>query len=250
MARERRRSGSAFSATVENELRCAIGELHAAVQSTNKQPVITHDELLNMFAPPEIVNILKQAPLVAQVSYYYSTNNFNITFKGNLPFTVNFQLAGDRKTLPLVPSIPDLQEGFETRIEEIEAWATVRTDISLDWSLVERLIKHLSKICTHPAQVRYIWPTLIGLMRSRGALASQVAELEDFKRPGTLPTISLELAEVCRQCSQIVATGLIMRDIADDKEPDYPVQLTLPDLNSRTRVSACAEIGAYHPYIG
>jgi hypothetical protein len=255
MSRRGRIGGSrstAFTIATTSEIQSAITLLYGNMQKTLPHPMLTHDEVLSMFAPPEDIVILKEATKIAAVSHYYAESSLSFAFTTNEggPIGVSFQLNGDRGTLPLLPKVPKLQPGFEARAEEIRSWGNARIELAFEWGLVRRFFDRLNRKCSRPAQVRYIWPTLLGVMRSYGGgLVESLAKLEEFKRPPELPTLSPEFVEVGRRCTQIVTTALIMNDTATVDQSDVPVRLSVGSSGLK-RLHQCEDIGSYGPISG
>jgi hypothetical protein len=255
MSRRSRRGprSTAFTVGATADIQKALTGLYQSMQGTLVQPMLTHGELLAMFAPPEDQIILEQAPKIGAVSHYYAENSMSFTFPAHgvapespMPLGIMFFLNGDRKDLPLLPKVPTLQPGFYPRADEIKAWARARVELAFDWGLVRRYFDVLNRACGKPAQIRYLWPALVGVLRTCSDLQEALTRLEEFKRPSELPNFSQEFVEVGRRCTQIVATALIMKDVLPDAVPEPAVRLGI-SMTGLKRLSHCKEIDTFVP---
>jgi hypothetical protein len=224
-------------------LRSAADKLHETMLRMHPQPFLSENQFLQMVAPMEHVGVLLAARDIGLISKYALQDTVEMVLPGH-PITVSFSMSGTDH--PVLPRKPEVQDPQDPKFVEILEWAHEWVEMKFKWGLVYRLIEVLNKKFSSPAQFRYAWPAVLGLMRTSTSFSDLLPAIEEFKRPNNMPYMSPELAAVCQECSQIVSTGLIMRDLVAEEQV-YPVAMAVL-ISGQTRLhTTCAEIGSYYP---
>lgn len=243
----RRRGGKSALGGWKYELVRQVRALAEHQIKLNPHPFLTHGELLHMIAPPEVCEVLTQARKLSSVSRYGVTSYVSVVLPRNLTPVMFTMLDGDNHPfLPRKTTWQDNVESLENQ-KKISDWASETLEIRFKWGLVLKLIDVLNNKLTSPAQVRYVWPAVLGIMRTTTVFDDLLPQIEEFKRPHNMPPISPELRGVCQECAQIVATGLILWGVEKPIAPDWQVAIELQN-SGRTLVHpTCTEIGVYGP---
>jgi hypothetical protein len=242
MTQRRRRGDRTALGSYTHDLYQAIQRLAMSMEEMHHKPVLGEREVLSMIAPPEVVEVLTTARALGEVSRYGVSSHVSVALPDPPGIHVTFSLSSDDF---LVPRKPVWQDLGHPKLEELRTWAVERIETKFKWGLVNKLLKVLNDKFSSPAQLRYAWPAVLGLMRTSTAFDDLIPQIEEFKRPAVMVDLSPELRAVCQECSQIVATGLLMRDLIE-KAPESPVDVSF-NISAQRREHPCAEIGAYAP---
>lgn len=99
--------------------------------------------------------------------------------------------------------------------------------ISYEWGLVKRVFRELNQpgYCTTPPQMRYVWPSILPILKSVGnkdddRLAASMAK--ESSRAGDKARIPLVVQPVLRESYQIVTRSIVVLD--------HPVEDRLKDI--------------------
>jgi hypothetical protein len=207
----------------------AIGYLKDRVLCTQSVPDITYRELLQLIAPAEHIDALMNIRRIADVGRYVGVSTDARTFLSHRGrnLSVSFEVDGESDS-PVMPYRPIWLDHFpENRelMKALEACGKQRADIAIDWERVGKVFKYLNEVCTNPAQVRYLWPAITGILSMKEDLEGMRASLSQHVMPKSLPTLPMEVRKACRETAAIVAMALMLPPLED--EPVQPRQVRI-----------------------
>jgi hypothetical protein len=193
---------------------------------------ITHDELLELFAPPEHWELLRTAADIAEVNAVsnYKTIKFtddrlrDVCFQNHVTLCFTANDVGGKA--PLMPLNNNLLRTNTALVDKLVAWITSQVTLGYEYGVTAALLNWLSENCDSPKQIRYLWPTLLTLC----ALSENTKELGDnlreVKAPQSLPALPPEVRDALRSSAKTIAiASLIGADQAVEPEPPVHVQL-------------------------
>jgi hypothetical protein len=193
---------------------------------------LTHDELLELFAPPEHWELLRTAADIAEVraASNYKTIKFtddrlrDTCFQNHVTLCFTANDVGGKA--PLMPVNNNLLRANTALVDRLVAWSTSRVTLGYEYGVTAALLNWLSENCDSPKQIRYLWPSLLTLC----ALNEQTKELGDnlreVKAPQSLPALPLEVRRALRSSAKTIAiASLIGTDQAEPKLLPVSVEL-------------------------
>ncbi len=230
MAKSRKTSAkTAFHPKMTTEIHNAIGQLRRRVLRTQRVPVISYREMLRLIAPAEHIETLMQARELIDIGRYTArTTDARVYLRHrNRNVGVTFEVSGDLGT-PAMPYRPIWLDHFPENRDLVMALGECGkqfADITIDWDEVEQVFKYLNDVCKHPAQVRYLWPAIGGLLSMRDELAGLRSSLSQHVLPKSLPTLPVEVRQACRRSAATVAMALMLPPLEDDAMPTPDVEI-------------------------
>ena len=86
-----------------------------------------------------------------------------------------------------------------------------RVKVGIDWCLVSAVFTELNRRCATPAQLRYFWPSIVGLLAlcEDEKVRAKAEKLRAYKPPSGIPFVEKPLVEACKTASTTVARGLL-----------------------------------------
>lgn len=231
MAKSRKTSAkTAFHFKMVTEINNAIYQLRRRVLRTQRVPVISYREMLRLIAPEEHVERLMQARDLIDIGRYTArTTDARVYLRHrNHNVGVTFEVSGEIGT-PAMPRIPIWLDHFPENRDLVMALGECGrqfADITIDWDEVQSVFNYLNKVCSNPAQVRYIWPAISGLLSMREELAGLRSSLSQHVLPKSLPTLPVEVRQACRRTAATVAMALMLPPLEDDAMPTPDVEIT------------------------
>ena len=111
-------------------------------------------------------------------------------------------------------------------VAELVSCSKQWADIDIEWNEVNEMFEYLDTVCKNPAQVRYLWPAISGLMSMNEDLAPMRANLSQHVIPKSLPTLPVEVRQMCRRTAAYVATALMLPPLEEDVVPVPDVDIT------------------------
>lgn len=195
-----------------------ISRLSGRVDATITPPAVSYQDVLDLFAPKELHEILRRAPKVAAVGYGAETR-IEHTFPPH--GTVMFNIHGDRRETPLLPREKHwMPEGKEELVAALTAYAAEKNRVRVDFEVVQKFFRHLNDT-TNLAGLRYLWPSIMALAnmaldqnRTDEDLQKAAERLTVLKVPSKLPSISSEMRELCRETSKTLTLAMLLGDPA------------------------------------
>lgn len=229
MGRAQPRGNDAFTYKDTSRIEDAISTLCNRVKCTLKTPTITYREMLQLIAPPEHVDFLLRVREIADVGRYggRDSGQLKIASHKGKDVSVEFSVTGYEGT-PAMPNGPLWLNHFpENRAlaVELERCSREYADVAIEWGLVKTVFKYLNKHCKTVAQVRYLWPSVLGIMSVKDDLDGLRRELTPLMVPRNLPSLPQEVRALCRQTSAIVATALLLPPL--EEEPTAPKDVAI-----------------------
>lgn len=229
MARTKR--NEAFSYKDASEIMDAMNSLRTRVLRTlKKKPTITYRELLQLIAPSEHIEILLNARQIGDIGIYTgtSTDTRVITSHRDRDVGVEFTVERDEKS-PVMPRHPIWLDHFpENRglVKELVSCAKQFADVAIEWDEVEQCFRYLNEVCKTPAQMRYLWPSIVGIMSASDGLGGLRASLAQFVVPKSLPTLPLEVRAMCKRTAAVVTMALMLPTLEHDSVPTPDVLIS------------------------
>ncbi|WP_020095725.1 hypothetical protein [Methylobacterium sp. 285MFTsu5.1] len=95
--------------------------------------------------------------------------------------------------------------------KKLASWVKWRVKVGRDWCFANQVFYELNRRCSTPAQVRYFWPSIVGLLAlsEDDKVRGKADKLRAYKPPAGIPRVEKPLAEACRSASAIIAKGLL-----------------------------------------
>lgn len=223
---------TAFHPKMEAHIHNAIDSLRRRVLRTMKLPTITYRELLQLIAPEDHIELLMTARKVADIGRYVArTTNTRVYLRHrNYNIGVTFEFNGDEQ--PVMPRVPIWLDHFPCNrdlVMELGACGREFADIAIDWDEVSSVFNYLNHTCSNPAQVRYLWPAIGGILSMREELAGWRSQLSQHVLPKSLPTLPVKVRQLCRKTAATVAVALMLPPLEDDAIP-------VPDVHIEFRI--------------
>lgn len=246
MGRASRKTDNAFGNSVtEANIEAAITKLCNRVKCTLKTPVVSYREMLQLIAPAEHIEFLLNARRIGDIGRYPGRDSDQIVIANHrgVNVGVEFSVSGQDET-PVMPYKPWLHHSPENKalINELVRCAKEFADVAIDWGVVKAVYKYLNKHCKSPAQVRYFWPSILGIMSLNEDLDDVRASIIEHTMPRGLPSLPPEVRALCRQTAGIVATALLLPPLED--EPHVPEDVTI----TFKADSGAMVVGGYYVY--
>lgn len=97
--------------------------------------------------------------------------------------------------------------------DQITSWVIQRVKLSYHLGLAQTVIDELNRRCTNPAQVRYLWPTILLLCSRHNALHDLGERIREFKVTRNAPSIPFGLREAMKESAAfLTAASLLSED--------------------------------------
>lgn len=196
---------------IENTITALCNRTMAAVIT---MPAITYQQLLNMVADEQDHAILKQARSVLGLGYLENTSIYNMEFCqiGDRQVLVTFKTDGYDASAPALPQRPKNYTHREPEIERALITAAGQLiDIMTEWARVKAVFTQLNELCSSPSQVRYYWPSILGILAHCGddyqTLRSSIITAKPHRTSVQLP---MGVREGCRKTAQTVAMATLL----------------------------------------
>lgn len=203
---------AALHSAVFSELDCFIaGKMKARLLQT--VPVdFTHDDILNLFVPPEHHSILRNAYEVVNINYnLYQEKRFTVRpmgkyQRGTFIVTIN---PTNGSTL-LAPRLPVYRgDDFPELHSRFTSWVTARVALGQDIGRAAFVLRSLNDFCATPGQIRFVWPALLTLAKMAG-MDDLARQITDFTPPRTQVDIPVMFRELMRQSLVTVTAASLL----------------------------------------
>lgn len=210
----------AFKPSDLRNLQGQVDRLHLRMAAVTTPPELSHQDVLDLFAPVEHHDLLWRASDVARLGYGQERH---LVRKWPSGADVCFRLNGSKS--PLLPREFIWNAGRVDLIKAIDAWVTERQAIGITYGRVCVLLNRLDRCCNTPEQVRYLWPGVLALLNLSDDMAALTERLQNTKAPSNIPNIPVEVRRACRSCAGAVAAALLLSD-PEERAPEGPVSLS------------------------
>lgn len=217
----------------------AILRLSRRVKCTLSTPTLSYKEMLTLIAPTDQVEFLLHVREIADIGPYAArdTDAMLFTVFQKKEVRIEFGVSGDEGS-PVMPRRPWIRNISETTslITALNKSAHDFAGVAIEWGHVMTVFRVLNTICKTPAQVRYLWPSIVGIMSVNQDLDDARESIAVHTVPRTLPKIGLRLRKLCRDTSGIVATALLLPRLENEAYvvPDVRVNFVVD--NNATEV--------------
>jgi hypothetical protein len=187
---------------------------------------ITHDEFLELFAPPEHWELLKTAGEIAQVS-----NAGGGRHSGHLRHdgvaggtaSITFAMNGDGPLLPRNDVV--LKKAPKELVERVTSWVNREIEVAMDFALAKVLLDWFNAHFETKGQIRFVWPSLVSLCSLSESTAELGERLREFKTVRAFPAMPLEVRAACKKTSGIITSAMLIEETPDTFTA--PVRLSL-----------------------
>jgi hypothetical protein len=213
-----------------SSLTYSIGILKARHQTL--YPIsLTHDELLELFAPPEHWELLRTAADIAEVkaASNYKTIKFtddrlrDVCFQNHVTLCFTANDVGGKA--PLMPLNNNLLRTNTALMDKLVAWITSRVTLGYEYGVTAALLSWLAEHCDSPKQVRYLWPTLLTLCALNEPTKELGDNLREIKAPQSLPAMPPDVREALRSTAKTIAIASLIGHQENNPEPPVRVDL-------------------------
>jgi len=230
----------AFTTKQKGHLHSAINAL-AQVQFSRARTPVSIGTLRTLFVPAEMREVLTHAYRVAAplgTVFDLWVQHFVPAERGSKPVTFKFRWDfarekegffvphgyGNRATQPattLQLDAPEpMVEGFWLHLSRL-------CDISYRFGMVRHVLDSLDGTNTTPAQVQFVWPAIVPLLRKAGH-GTLAAEIETPKpRAGDSARVAPEISEYIKPANDMVARAMLIEEEA--RAPSGGVQYWFDD---------------------
>jgi hypothetical protein len=179
----------------------------------------THDEFLQLFAAEEDHRILKEAARVAWVNSVggvhateFNSHKFTEAWGSNTVH-LNFHVNMVDNFAPLIPrNSVILQDAPSALIGKLTRWVLARVEQNFEMSTVNTLLWWMQNNCDNPAQIRFLWPSILSLASMHEETKDWGDRLREIRKPKTLPPLNLAVREACRSTAGIIASAGMLTD--------------------------------------
>lgn len=228
MARMKKLNNYAFGKLTAS-LETSIDVLFERVRCTLKKPVVTYEELLRLIAPEDHIDVLMRARQIGDIGSYVgneTTDRLICRHRGT-NIGVRFEVNGPNA--PIIPRRCLWLDHFPCNrdlVAALVASAKEHADVSIDWGYVKMVFKYLNQECDTPQQLRYIWPSVLGLMSLNDDLGVVRQELMHNVVPRKLPTLLPEVRALCKTTAATVTMALMLPPLESEPHsiPDVEIK--------------------------
>lgn len=220
MARKIAEPKRAFKSIVSERIENVIERLFQRSKRTLSVPKVTYKEMLNLIAPEDHHDVLMRARGICSLGFGGGINEsapINIIKHRGVDVSVEFQL--NTRTGPVMPNHTLWLNHFPINSDlalRLEKAACEYADVSINWGMVKMVFKYLNKHCQTAQQMRYLWPSVLGLMSLDDDLDDIRAELTPNPVPRNLPSLPLTVRNAMRYASATVAMALLLPPLEND----------------------------------
>jgi hypothetical protein len=198
-------------------------------------PDLTYDDLLNLIAPEEKHVFLRGVRHHAALGRYDAATTGFLSIDGDSIFTL--KINGNDRDAPLIPRQAKIQESWfngSEKAEQFKRHLRERIEVLQDWGRVLTVFNGLNDICTTPAQVRYMWPSVLALLDVAG-LDDLRSKIAPFKVPGTgsLPPCPLPLRVAIKKSSTTIAMASLLPKLEDQEPPEQNVTIEIQQQSTK-----------------
>ena len=194
---------------------------------------MTHEECLELVAPPEHHTILRDASSIAWV--HSSVDWMTVTVPGNGEVLLQMRTHGQKEP-PLVPRSPKWHPCEPG--ERVIQWVQKRIEIGKQFALAKWVLGELADKCETGAQVRYLWPSVLLLCdgdysddytgeKTKKWKAKNAA----FKPQRSLPVLSQGLKEAIRTASATLTASSMIDEIDTKSDSETLINLNADQYN-------------------
>ncbi len=186
---------------------------------------MTHRECLELIAPPEHLDILTGAAKYADI---HAAEEWVAVYTpavvdGEKRVRVRFQMRTHaEKEPPLRPRHPEWQPGRGGHAKAI-AWVDARLRLGRRFGLAHRVLYELREACDTGAQLRYVWPACMHLLKPAREDAQADLRVEtwakkhaEFKPQRHTPSLSLAMRDAVREAGALITSAVLM---GEDVQP-------------------------------
>lgn len=223
---------TAFHPKMVTEIHNAIRSLRTRVLRTLKVPTITYRELLQLIAPEEHIEVLMNARKIGNIGRYAASDTNTKIFLSHRNRNVGVKFDVNGEDGPVMPRVMLWLDHFPCNrdlVMELSSCGKQYADIDIDWDEVLQVFNYLNNVCKNPAQVRYLWPAIGGLLSMRKELAGWRSQLAQHVLPKSLPTLPVEVRQMCRRTAATVAMALMLPSLEEEPYvvPDVEIEFRM-----------------------
>jgi hypothetical protein len=202
----------------------------------HKPCTLTHDDVKELLVRPEHYQAVEDArELFGNSSGEYAEVKVDDPFaKGNSSLVqVQLRVSRDNPGFPFPTYVGREVYGDPEgpARKALATWVKWRAKVGRDWCLANNVFSELNRRCSTPAQVRYFWPSIVGLLALSDdeKVRAKADKLRAYKAPSGIPPVEKAFVEACKSASAIIAKGLLYPEVEGTPEAmSGPVVLGLP----------------------
>lgn len=180
---------------------------------------MTHDECINLVAPPDHVDILKKATEFASVVASESWMTLNVPapidgVEAGYAKVMLYMRTHDEKKPPLMPRYPEWQPGQAGA--KVIAWLTKRFEIGRRFGTVQHVLYTLNMDCETGQQLRYMFPAVLHLCKDgrNPRMDRWMEKFAAYKPCKHTPVVSPELKRAIQDSGALLTSvALIGEDV-------------------------------------
>ena len=203
--------------------------------------ILSHDEVLNLIAPPEHHKILREAAEVAMIER--SDADFQIKVPTVTHGIVDVEMClhtVDDKIAPLRPRFPSYYATPETESvrKKIHEWINWRMEIGREYGIVRFALDTLAAKCRTAEEVRFQFPSVLALCAPSDTeydayLQEFHDKVRDFVTPRNSPALTVTERKAIRAAAGYVSAASMLPDEVknlDEVTPEVSASiLGMPD---------------------
>jgi hypothetical protein len=177
----------AFSRKIFDELTVAVRMLYNTVSPLMKHHLTT-DEYYQVLVAPEYRSTLRDASKI--VDCFARSETFNLYYVEGEKVTVNITTNYGFHEVLMPKDHAVWQDENPECAEGITSWVTTGGDVARDFGRVQHVLESLQYLCSSPAAVRSVWPSVLALCSTNDKLSDlseKLAENKPLREPSCLP---------------------------------------------------------------
>lgn len=214
---------SAFNQGVSSIINEVIN-LHARDMGKLITTEVTALEIVNsLFANEDELAFLKRAKEIGLRSTNYSSY-INVQVHDLCSIMINTDVVG----VPLPRGFEKRQMKLpDDRLALLKAYCERKLALSDHWSNVSMLFRYLNDTCSSAQQVRYIMPSVVGLLSYDKRTRSLASKLTPLPKLRSKPTIYPEMRPIIETSNRLIAQAkLIKTDVERGSDP-YELKVSM-----------------------
>lgn len=211
---------SAFNQSVMSILDDVIVEYAKAMGKLFPVPVSAREILTSMLVDEHEMEFLKRAKSLGLRSPNYSSwvsvqvhDMCSVNLDGTLldvPLPAHFH----KRTMQLTPD----------KLEALKAFCERKMALSDHWTNLRMLLRYLNDTCKSPQQVRYVMPSVVGLLSHDRRTKQLATKLTPMPTLRSKPTVHASMRPIIEASNRLISQAKL---ICDSKAPTDPEHVHL-----------------------
>lgn len=209
----------AFSEKQSASVRAVIARLYGRAIA-HKPCTLTHNDVKELLVRPEHYQAVVDArELFGNSSGEYARLKIDDPFvKGEEALvTLQLRVSRDNPGFPFPRYVGQEVYGDPEgpARKALATWVKWRAKVGREWSLASHVFSELDRRCSTPAQVRYFWPSIVGLLALSDDenVRTKADKLRAYRAPSGIPHVEKPFVEACKSASAIIAKGLLYPEV-------------------------------------